>query len=45
MPLREDIQFISGGDPISAWLYRPAADGDVPLLIMAHGLGGVRTMR
>jgi dienelactone hydrolase len=42
---REDVQFTSGADPISAWLYRPAGRGDVPLLVMAHGLGAVRTMR
>ena len=42
---REDVWFNSGSDRISAWLYRPDGDGDTPLLVMAHGLGGVRTMR
>ena len=42
---REDVWFNSGSDRISAWLYRPAGDGDTPLLVMAHGLGAVRTMR
>jgi pimeloyl-ACP methyl ester carboxylesterase len=42
---REDIWFNSGSDRISAWLYRPATDNDTPLLVMAHGLGAVRTMR
>ncbi|BBY55695.1 alpha/beta fold hydrolase [Mycobacterium koreense] len=44
---REDVQFPSGAELISAWLYRPAADrgGPTPLLVMAHGLGAVRTMR
>ena len=42
---REDVWFKSGGDGISAWLYRPTVDGDAPLLVMAHGLGAVRTMR
>src|SRR6202451_4791442 len=41
----EDVWFNSGSDRISAWLYRPASDGDAPLLVMAHGLGAVRTMR
>ncbi|MDT5350967.1 MAG: hypothetical protein QOH91_4254 [Mycobacterium sp.] len=48
MAQREDVQFTSGGYRISAWLYRPASDGDdggAPLLVMAHGLGAVRTMR
>jgi dienelactone hydrolase len=42
---REDVWFHSGRDRISAWLYRPDETGDVPLVVMAHGLGGVRTMR
>jgi dienelactone hydrolase len=42
---RDDVWFNSGGDRISAWLYRPAGNGDAPLLVMAHGLGAVRTMR
>ena len=42
---REDVWFNSGGDRISAWLYRPVVNGDAPLLVMAHGLGAVRTMR
>jgi dienelactone hydrolase len=45
MAQREDVEFRSGDDRISAWLYRPA-DGDAPpILVMAHGLGAVRTMR
>ena len=42
---REDVWFNSGADRISAWLYRPGSSGDAPLLVMAHGLGAVRTMR
>ncbi|RUP05338.1 MAG: alpha/beta fold hydrolase [Mycobacterium sp.] len=45
MPPREDVSFTSGSDRISAWLYRPEIPGPVPLLVMAHGLGAVRTMR
>lgn len=45
MTQREDVQFPSGGDLISAWLYRPPGSGPAPLLVMAHGLAGVRTMR
>ncbi len=48
MAQREDVQFVSGDDRISAWLYRPpdnAAGGPAPLLVMAHGLGAVRIMR
>src|ERR1700757_3666929 len=42
---REDVHFTSGDDRISAWLYRPEGSGPAPLLVMAHGLGAVRTMR
>jgi pimeloyl-ACP methyl ester carboxylesterase len=45
MAQREDVQFRSGDDQISAWLYRPAGKAVTPLLVMAHGLAGVRTMR
>lgn len=45
MTPREDVQFTSGDDLISAWLYRPPGDGPAPLLVMAHGLGAVRGMR
>ncbi|KKC04629.1 alpha/beta hydrolase [Mycobacterium nebraskense] len=45
MAQREDVQFPSGGDLISAWLYRPPGSGPAPLLVMAHGLGAVRSMR
>ena len=45
MTQREDVQFPSGGDLISAWLYRPPSGGPTPLLVMAHGLGAVRSMR
>jgi dienelactone hydrolase len=45
---REDVWFNSGGNRVSAWLYRPVGGGsaaEAPLLVMAHGLGAVRTMR
>jgi dienelactone hydrolase len=45
MTQREDVHFTSGDDRISAWLYRPAGSAAAPLLVMAHGLGAVRTMR
>lgn len=43
--VRQDVRFTSGGNQISAWLYRPDGAVQVPLLVMAHGLGAVRTMR
>jgi dienelactone hydrolase len=45
MAQREDVWFTSGDDRVSAWLYRPAGGDSAPLVVMAHGLGAVRTMR
>ena len=45
MAQREDVWFTSGDDRVSAWLYRPANVEKAPLVVMAHGLGAVRTMR
>src|SRR5271157_4428005 len=45
MAQREDVWFTSGEDRVSAWLYRPANGDRAPLVVMAHGLGAVRTMR
>ncbi len=45
---RLDIQFPSGGLQCSAWLYVPEAPvsgAKAPVIVMAHGLGAVRTMR
>lgn len=44
-PDRQDIWFISGDTPCHAWLYLPASaspDRRVPIVVMAHGLGGVK---
>lgn len=42
---REDIDFYSNGIRCSAWLYLPNVDKKCPVIVMAHGLGGVREMR
>lgn len=43
--LREDFEFQSLGAMLRGWLYLPdALDGDLPALIMTHGLTGTRTM-
>lgn len=42
--MREDVTFGSGGVRCAAWLYRPAGERP-PVIVMAHGLGGVRGMR
>jgi uncharacterized protein len=41
-PVREDLEFTSGGDICAAWLYRPDKEGPVPVVIMAHGFTATR---
>lgn len=41
----EDVDFYSGGTRCSAWLYFPTEAAKCPVIVMAHGLGGVREMR
>src|SRR3954470_13377948 len=42
---REDIEFHSGGNTCAAWLYRPEAGEPHPIVVLAHGFGGVREAR
>ncbi|PVG83802.1 alpha/beta hydrolase [Nocardioides gansuensis] len=42
---RIDVTFSSGKETCAAWLYRPASMGPAPVIVMAHGLGGVKEMR
>ncbi len=42
---RTDVEFISHGEKCVAWLYRPDAVENPPLIIMAHGFGALRTFR
>jgi uncharacterized protein len=42
---REDIEFHSGANTCAAWLYRPEVDGPYPIVVLAHGFGGVREAR
>lgn len=43
---RTDVTFPSGDDSCAAWLYTPDnAPAPGPIIVMAHGLGGVRQMR
>jgi uncharacterized protein len=41
---RQDISFGSAGQRCAAWLFLPDR-GPAPIIVMAHGLGGVRSMR
>jgi dienelactone hydrolase len=44
-PARQSRRFPSGTDTCDAWLYLPAGAGAqqrVPVIVMAHGLGGVK---
>jgi len=47
---RTEVTFDSGGDKCAAWLYRPegaegSGDEPTPLVVLAHGFGGVREAR
>lgn len=42
---REDVDFYSSGIRCSSWLYLPNEGNEFPIIVMAHGLGGVREMR
>ena len=44
MSERVDVEFSSGGVRCRAWLYLPDG-GPAPVIVMGHGLGGVRGMR
>lgn len=41
---REDVEFRSMGTCCAAWLYRPER-ANPPVVVMAHGLGGIREAR
>ncbi|MGW4631911.1 alpha/beta hydrolase [Nocardia sp. NPDC004415] len=42
---RTDVTFPSGDGTCAAWLYTPATDESRPVIVMAHGVGGVKEMR
>ncbi len=42
---RLDVSYQSGDDHCAAWLYLPDSDHPAPVVVMAHGLGAVRSMR
>jgi pimeloyl-ACP methyl ester carboxylesterase len=45
MTARLDVEFVSGDATCSAWLYLPKAQEPAPVIVMAHGFGGIREMR
>ncbi len=42
---RLDVEFASAGVTCRAWLYLPNATTPAPIIVMAHGFGGIREMR
>ena len=42
---REETVFQSHGSSCAAWIFRPAAGGPHPCIVMAHGFGAVREAR
>jgi len=41
---RNDVEFNAEGTTLRGWLYRPAGDGPVPGVVMAHGFSAVKEM-
>jgi uncharacterized protein len=41
---RTDVEFDAEGTTLRGWLYRPAGDGPVPGVVMAHGFSAVKEM-
>lgn len=42
-PVRENVTFDSGGQRCDGWLYRPPSAGPHPCVVLAHGIGGIRS--
>lgn len=42
---REDVTFRSGDGTCAGWLYQPADAEPGPVVVLGHGLGGVKEMR
>ena len=42
---REDVSFDSHGTSCAAWLYRPDAVTNPPVIVMAHGFAAIRVLR
>ncbi|WP_031469847.1 alpha/beta hydrolase [Sciscionella sediminilitoris] len=40
--ISRDIEFTSGGVTLRGWLRRPATEGPHPLVVLGHGLGGLK---
>ncbi|MBP1823273.1 alpha/beta hydrolase [Mycobacterium sp. OAE908] len=45
MTKRLDVEFTSEGTTCRAWLYLPTSRQRAPVIVMAHGFGGIREMR
>ncbi len=42
---REDVTIDSHGTACAAWLYRPTAGENPPIIVMAHGFAAIRVLR
>jgi fermentation-respiration switch protein FrsA (DUF1100 family) len=42
---RRDVRFESAGERCAGWLYMPDSVGPHPIVVLAHGFGGVREAR
>jgi uncharacterized protein len=40
--MRTDVEFTSGGIAIRGWLERPQSAEPAPVVVLAHGFGGIK---
>ncbi len=43
--MKKNVKFKSKGTTCAAWLFQPEGDGPFPVVVMAHGLAGIKEMR
>ncbi|MGJ8685975.1 MAG: alpha/beta hydrolase [Spongiibacteraceae bacterium] len=43
--MKKNVSFKSHGRSCAAWFFRPDGEGSFPLVVMAHGLAGIKEMR
>ena len=41
---RRDVTIVSDDNPLAGWIYRPAGEAPVPVIVMAHGFSAVKEM-
>jgi dienelactone hydrolase len=42
--MKQTIHFLSQGEKCTAWWFQPTSQAPAPVIVMAHGLGGIKEM-